>query len=60
MSKKYENKHLIATGPKKTKVVQFLKILNKLLDNKKSINFINKKNGHYIKNPYTYKFRKRS
>ena len=59
MSKKYENKHLIATGPKKIKVVQFLKILNKLLDNKKSINFINKKkHGHYIKNPYTYKFRK--
>ena len=61
MDKKFRNKHLIATGSKKIKVKSFLRILNKIFKNKKKIMFINKKqHGHYIRNPYTYKFRKGS
>lgn len=59
LNKKFKNKHLIATGSKKIKVKSFLKTLKKLFKDKKQIKFINKKkHGHYIKNPYTYKFRK--
>lgn len=59
MRKEHRNKHIIATGPKKIKVKSFLLILKKIFGNRKKIVFINKKkHGHYIKNPYTYKFRK--
>jgi len=59
MNNDFKNKHIIATGNKKIKVKSFLTILKKIFNDKKKIIFINKKkHGHYIKNPYTYKFRK--
>ncbi len=56
---KYKNKHLIITGNKTISIKKLLKMVNLLFNLKKKIEFYPKKAvGHYIKNPYTYEFKK--
>lgn len=59
LSKKYKNKFLIIHGKKSFAIKTVLKIIQKMFTEKKEIKFnIKKSIGHYINNPYTYKFRK--
>ena len=58
LKKKYKNKYLIITGKKSVSIKKLLKLVNKLYGYRKKIKFHNKKLlGHYIQNPFTYKFR---
>ena len=56
LQKKYENKAVLITGRKKTKIKNIMKIIQQKLSIKKPLFFKNNKLlGHYISNPYTYK-----
>ena len=55
IEKKYDNKNILITGKKITKVKKILKIVSNKLKLNKKIVFKNKKGlGHYDSNPYTY------
>tara|TARA_B100000989_G_C19509660_1_gene458322 strand:- start:821 stop:1684 length:864 start_codon:yes stop_codon:yes gene_type:complete len=55
IEKKYDNKNILITGKKITKVKKILKIVSNKLKLNKKIIFKNKKGlGHYDSNPYTY------
>ena len=59
IKKKYENKHLIINGRNTVTIKKLLHLVNKMYGSKKKIKFYNKKSlGHYIKNPFTYRFKK--
>tara|TARA_B100000029_G_C17539990_1_gene946311 strand:- start:78 stop:938 length:861 start_codon:yes stop_codon:yes gene_type:complete len=59
LKKKHENKHLIITGKKTVPIKKLLKMVNKMYGYKKEIKFYKKRlPGHYIKNPFTYRFKK--
>lgn len=55
IEKKYDNKNILITGKKITKVIKILKMVSNKLKLNKKIIFKNKKGlGHYDSNPYTY------
>ena len=59
LSSNYKNKYLILNGKKSFPIKSVLKMVQKMYLEKKEIRFnIKKAVGHYINNPFTYKFRK--
>lgn len=58
LKKKYENAHILLTGPKEIKVLNLMKIISKKLKIN-NMEFRNEKvSGHYIKSPFTFKQKK--
>lgn len=55
ISKKYDNKVILITGKKKTKVKKVLQIIKNKLKLKCNSIFNKNLSHHYIKNPYSYK-----
>jgi len=56
LSNKYKNKCILLTGKKSVKIMNFLKILKRILNIKSKIKFMTKKRyGHYISKPAYYK-----
>ena len=56
LSNKYKNKCILLTGKKSVKIMNFLKILKRILKIKSKIKFMTKKRyGHYVSNPAPYK-----
>ena len=59
LTKKYENKHLLITGHKTVSLKKLLNLINKFYKNKKKIKFMRKNfEGHYLKSPFNYRFKK--
>lgn len=57
LENKFKNKHVVLTGDKPIKVMDFLKSLVKIMKISNKIEFGDRKFGHYIKTPYSYKFK---
>ena len=56
---KYKNKHLTITGKKTISIKNLLKMIINIYGGKRKIKFYSKKVlGHYIKSPFSYKFKK--
>jgi UDP-glucose 4-epimerase len=55
-NKKYENEHIILTGPEKLKRIELITMINEIMQNRLDVKQISEDNiGHYKITPYSYR-----